>query len=309
MESKQKILLVDDNRQNIQMLMELFRQDYRIVAATSAERALKIVLSDQPPDIILLDILMPEMDGYQLCKALKDKDSSKNIPVIFVTAVSEVMDEARGFGLGAVDYITKPFHPPVIKARVGLHLELKRKQELLERYAFIDALTDIPNRRRFDEVLLKEWDRAQRSHQQLSLIMIDIDYFKNYNDLYGHGKGDAALRHVAQEVKMVLRRAGDFIARYGGEEFVAVLPYTDTHEVLPIAEQIKAAVENLHIEHRDSQVADHITVSLGVVSAQPDQQDTCAETMLQTADNALYRAKSQGRNRIEIVALNSGTRG
>ncbi|MEA3545703.1 MAG: diguanylate cyclase [Thermodesulfobacteriota bacterium] len=303
METKQKILLVDDNRQNIQILMELFRHDYRIVAATSAERALKIVASEQPPDIILLDILMPDMDGYQLCKVLKDKESSKNIPVIFVTAVSEVMDEARGFDLGAVDYITKPFHPPAIKARVGLHLELKRKQEQLERYAFIDALTNIPNRRRFDEVLHKEWDRAQRSHQQLSLIMIDIDYFKNYNDRYGHGKGDDTLRQVAQKVEMVLRRAGDFIARYGGEEFVAVLPYTDIQEVLPIAEQIKAAVADLHIEHCDSPVADHITVSLGVVSAQPDQQYACADTMLQTADKALYRAKSKDRNCIEVVEL------
>lgn len=152
-DNRQKILLVDDNKQNIEMLMEVFKKDYKISAAVTPERALKMARAESAPDIILLDIIMPEMDGYQICEILKNDEKTKHIPIIFVTAVSEVMDETKGFAVGALDYITKPFHPPTVKARVEIQLNLKRKQDLLEKIAFIDALTEIPNRRRFDEVL------------------------------------------------------------------------------------------------------------------------------------------------------------
>ena len=174
-DTREKILIVDDNRQNIEQLMGLFKDDYRIAAAVDAQRALKVAQSDSPPDIILSDIIMPDVDGYELCSLLKQDERTKSIPLIFVTAVSEVMDETRGFALGAVDYITKPFHPPMVKARVAMHLNLKRKQELLEQFAFIDALTEIPNRRRLDEVLEQEWNRAKRSQQPLSALFIDVD--------------------------------------------------------------------------------------------------------------------------------------
>ncbi|THB63789.1 MAG: response regulator, partial [Desulfovibrio sp.] len=177
-DTREKILIVDDNRQNIEQLMGLFKDDYRIAAAVDAQRALKVAQSDSPPDIILSDIIMPDVDGYELCSLLKQDERTKSIPLIFVTAVSEVMDETRGFALGAVDYITKPFHPPMVKARVAMHLNLKRKQELLEQFAFIDALTEIPNRRRLDEVLEQEWNRAKRSQQPLSALFIDVDDFK-----------------------------------------------------------------------------------------------------------------------------------
>lgn len=293
-DTRQKILIVDDNKQNIELLMDLFRDDYKIAAATNGERALKIAFSDQPPDIILSDILMPGMDGYELCTMLKADERTRSIPVMFVTAVSEVMDETRGFALGAVDYITKPFHPPMVKARVGVHLNLKRKQELLEEYAFIDALTEIPNRRRFDEVAEKEWLRALRSGEHLSLILLDIDHFKFFNDTYGHGRGDEVLRNVAKAIQQSLRRAGDFVARYGGEEFAAILPYADAKEACHCAKEIAAAVEALEIPHEASPVAEKLTVSMGVCTMQANR-DTGLEQLVAEADRALYQAKNQGR--------------
>lgn len=162
---------------------------------------------------------MPEMDGYEVCAFLKQEEKTKDIPIIFITAVSEVMDETRGFALGAADYITKPFHHPMVKARVQMQLNLKHIQEFLVKYAFLDALTEIPNRRCFDQEVEKEWKRTLRSGQPLSLALLDIDHFKELNDTYGHGQGDKALSKVAQKLCQTVRRAGDFVARYGGEEF------------------------------------------------------------------------------------------
>ena len=301
-DTRRKILVVDDNRQNIEMLMDLFKDDYKITAAITPERALKVAATDPVPDIILLDIVMPGMDGYEVCDALKKNEKTKDIPVIFVTAVSEVMDETKGFCVGAVDYITKPFHPPVVRARVELHLEMKHRQELLETYAFIDALTDIPNRRYFDDHLETEWNRALRSERPLSLMLADIDHFKEYNDTYGHGCGDAVLRGVAQAVQDALRRAGDFVARYGGEEFVAVLPYTDADKVQETACQVMLAIEGLAIEHKTSPVADHLTMSIGVATAYPSEGVTPA-TFLREVDRALYQAKGRGKNCVVATTL------
>lgn len=294
-DTRQKILIVDDNKQNIELLMDLFRDEYKIAAATNGDRALKIAFSEQPPDIILLDILMPGMDGYELCNKLKENEKTRSIPVMFVTAVSEIMDETRGFALGAVDYITKPFHPPMVKARVSVHLNLKRKQELLEKFAFIDALTEIPNRRRFDEVADKEWHRALRSNQCMSILMLDIDHFKLFNDTYGHGKGDECLRAVAKAVQGALRRAGDFVARYGGEEFAAILPYADAEEGRHCAEEIEAAVAALNIPHEASPVGPHLTVSMGLCTMHPGD-DGSLDKLVAEADKALYQAKAEGRN-------------
>ena len=301
-DARPKILIVDDNKQNIELLMELFRGEYRVAAAVNATRAMKIALSDAPPDLILTDILMPDIDGYQLCGLLKENPATKNIPIIFVTAVSEVMDENRGFALGAVDYITKPFHPPMVKARVRLHLNLKRKQELLEQYAFIDALTEIPNRRRFDEVMESEWKRATRSENNLSLIFMDIDHFKKYNDTYGHGRGDECLRKVAGAIKGSMRRAGDFVGRYGGEEFAVVLPYVNYDEAMLLAERIQKNVGELAIRHDASDAADHVSLSLGVATAIP-RRETPSSTLLEAADKMLYQAKNTGRNTIRGIDL------
>ena len=303
-DNRAKVLIVDDNKQNIEMLMALFKDDYKIAAAINAQRALKIALSDAPPDLILMDIIMPEMDGYELCATLKENPKSKHIPIIFVTAVSEIMDENRGFNLGAVDYITKPFHPPVVKARVKLHLNLKRKQELLEKYAFIDALTEIPNRRRFNEILEKEWNRAMRSNLPLSLVMIDIDYFKYYNDTYGHGMGDDCLKKVAATLEKSLRRGSDFVARYGGEEFMAILPDTTGDEARGICRHIADNIKNLAIEHKSSQIDGCITVSMGGLTTLPDSTLSIGE-FIEAVDKKMYEAKAAGRNQVIHATLNT----
>ncbi|WP_320172588.1 diguanylate cyclase [Maridesulfovibrio sp.] len=297
---RQKILVVDDSKQNLELLMDLFCKEYKIVAALNGERALKLARTTPHPDLILLDIVMPDMDGYEVCKRLKEDDSTKDIPVIFVTAVSEIMDETRGFEAGGVDYITKPFHPPMVKARVQMHLALKRKQKLLEEYAYLDALTEIPNRRHFDNVLRKECNRSLRSHQGLSLLIMDIDDFKGYNDGYGHAQGDEVLRRVAQTLSKALRRAGDFLARYGGEEFAAVLPYTDAKLAVETAEDLRREIESLGIMHKSGGGA--LTISLGVASVPPNKEIFPAE-LLEAADKALYKAKDGGRNRVESVTL------
>lgn len=300
--SRQKILLVDDNKQNIEMLMELFKEDYKISAAVTSERALKIARAESPPDIILLDILMPDMDGYQICEILKNDEETKHIPIIFVTAVSEVMDETKGFAVGALDYITKPFHPPTVKARVEIQLNLKRKQDLLEKFAFIDALTEIPNRRRFDEVLEKEWNRSMRSEKPIALLIMDVDNFKQYNDNYGHGKGDVVLRRVASAIKGTLQRAGDFVARYGGEEFAAVLPYCDLDRAMDTAEQIIREVDDLDIAHAYSPIASHLTLSIGV-SVTGGDPGTTQQTLIDAADKTLYEAKAEGKHRAKGMAV------
>lgn len=300
MESRAKILIVDDDKQNIEMLAEVFRAEHRVTAALNAQRALRIARSDSPPDLILLDIIMPEMNGYELCTELKKDDRTKSIPVIFVTAVSEVMDAAKGFALGAVDYITKPFHPPMVQARVRLHLELKRKYELLETFAFIDAVTEIPNRRSFNDKLNEEWNRSIRSNTSLSLLIFDLDHFKAYNDTYGHGQGDKCLREIAQKTKMTLRRAGDFIARYGGEEFAIILPNTTKSNAEETAQRLVNAVDELNLAHKSSPTDEHVTISIGISSVTPTQEMKALD-LVAKADDALYEAKGAGRHCIRYI--------
>ena len=297
---REKILIVDDAKQNIDVLLDLFKDDYKVAVAITPERALKAARTDPKPDIILLDILLPGMDGYEVCSLLKQDEATQHIPIIFVTAVSEVMDEARGFALGGVDYITKPFHPPMVKARVQMHLNLMRKQKLLEEFAFIDALTEIPNRRRLEEVLDREWHRASRSGQPLSLLFLDIDYFKQFNDTYGHGRGDDALKRIAKEIHRRLKRAGDFVARYGGEEFLVVLPYTGEDMAESTARMLSQAIDGLGIAHEASPAAPHLTVSIGVVTARPGEQLSMSHA-LQVLDKAMYEAKSDGRRNIRAL--------
>jgi diguanylate cyclase (GGDEF)-like protein len=301
-----KVLIVDDEPSNLDVLMDLLKSDYKVVAALNGERALEMAGSSAPPDLVLLDILMPEMDGYEVCEKLKANDATKNLPVIFVTAVSEVMDEARGFRLGAVDYITKPFHPPIVKARVKAHMELKVKSDMLEKLASIDGLTNLYNRRRLDEILSVEWSRCQRSKAPLSLVMIDIDFFKLFNDTYGHALGDHCLKEVAWTLKDTLRRPGDIIARYGGEEFAVLLPATNDEGAAIMANKMREEVAALKIPHSASEISNFITVSMGVATVPSDSGKTSSEDLLKAADRALYQSKKNGRNRVtaeEVTAI------
>jgi len=295
MDELSRILIVDDERYNIKVLTSFLRQDYKIMAAKTGEQALNAAQGINPPDLILLDIMMPGLDGYEVCKKLKADSRTMHIPVIFVTALDASDDEAKGFEIGAVDYITKPFKPVIVKARVRTHIQLKRKTDLLDRMALLDGLTEIPNRRNFDVTLEKETKRATRNKSFLSLILMDIDFFKKYNDHYGHVAGDSCLRQVAKTVEGVKKRASDFAARYGGEEFAMILPGTDIKGAMQIAENVRSAVVALNIQHTTSDVAEYVSLSLGVATILPDQEMSSIE-LIKLADASLYQAKANGRN-------------
>lgn len=297
------ILLVDDSPLNLKILGEALKSQYRIRLATNGQKALEIANSSSPPDLILLDIMMPDIDGYEVCRQLKAKQKSQNIPVIFITAMGEEKDETRGLEIGAVDYITKPFSLPILKARVKTHLELKRHRDILENLSALDGLTGIPNRRRFDEVLLLEWSKALESSQNLSLIMLDIDHFKLFNDNLGHVAGDHCLKHVAAALEKMTCRPHDLVARYGGEEFCIILPDTRADGALIVANRIFHQFESLEIPHAISPVSKYVTCSIGVATIIPDDKSNI-ELLLNTADKCLYRAKEHGRNCVKSIDLN-----
>jgi len=294
---KPRILIVDDEKINLKVLADLLKDEYLPILARDGEQALLHAFNDTPPDLILLDVVMPEMGGHEVIKILKNDDQTKNIPVIFVTSLNSTDDEERGLLLGAVDYITKPFSPPIVKMRLRNQLRIVHQYKLLDQLAYLDGLTEISNRRRFEEVFQKEWARSARNGTPFSLAMADVDYFKQYNDHYGHAMGDTALQRIARALDSVLRRPGDLIARYGGEEFVLLLPETDMYAAQEVAQRCLQNVNALNIFHHYSQVADHVSISLGIVTKGNDGI-TSPQDFVMTADRNLYLAKENGRNQI-----------
>ncbi len=293
------ILIVDDTPSNIHILAQTLRSDYRIKVAPNGRVALDLVRLPEKPDLVLLDVMMPDIDGYEVCKRMKEDEATRKIPVIFVTARDKAGDEEYGLNLGAVDYITKPFEQSIVRARVRNHIALKLNSDLLESLAFIDGLTRIGNRRRFDDALNSEWNRAARNHAPLSVILVDIDHFKHYNDHFGHGAGDECLRKVAGAISSCLFRPGDVAARYGGEEFGVILPETGPEGACKIADDLRSAVESLEIPHAPSAMNPYVTLSAGCISDTPPSSGNPA-TLLEAADQLLYRAKQKGRNRVEF---------
>ncbi len=453
-ESRAKILIADDAPTNITLLTQLLsKQGYRVLVALTGDSAYETALSECP-DLILLDIVMPSMDGYRVCELLKAEERSRDIPIIFLSALDESLDKVKAFKVGGVDYITKPFNAIEVLARVENHLYLRslrvklleqneklareieqRKQieaslhksrtvlasvlnssldgiaalqavrnssagkiedfrctvvnpvitqvlsqqfetsldrlyvktwldgfefgvfdalvsvvetgtplkqdfyyetdnfrgwfhaivvklddgvaitlrdittrkimELeLNRLANLDGLTQVPNRRCFDEFLQQQWQSHAQSHKSLSLILLDVDYFKQYNDRYGHLAGDDCLKQVAQAIDVTLKRPKDFVGRYGGEEFAIVLPGSDESGAVCIAEFIQTAIAALRIPHERSQISDRLTLSFGVASGIP-QPDGSPDTLILAADRALYHAKASGRNRIATYSLSN----
>jgi diguanylate cyclase (GGDEF)-like protein len=291
------ILLVDDVPTNVKILAQSLESLYQIKVANNGVDALAIAQREQP-DLILLDIMMPDMDGFEVCQQLKRNIVTRRIPVIFVTAMTADTDEEHGLNLGAIDYITKPFVIPIVKARVRNHIHLKQQADLLESRSLLDALTLIPNRRKFDETLAMEWRRAMRDKTPLSLVMVDIDYFKQYNDHYGHGAGDICLQKVAAALAESVVRPSDLVARYGGEEFVVILPDTHQQAALHVAERVRESIERLALPHAHSTVAAVVTISVGVATQQVTQEHLLPKILSDAADKALYSAKNEGRNRV-----------
>jgi len=290
------ILIVDDSRTNIMALSDVLKDEYNLLIASSGLEGLKMAAS-YSPDIILLDIIMADIDGYEVCRKLKNNPGTRNIPIIFVTAMGKEEDEIKGLEIGGLDYITKPFNPIIVRARVRVHLELKRHRDLLENLVATDGLTGIPNRRQFNEFLIREWRRAMRSHLPLSLILMDIDHFKLFNDNYGHLAGDDCLRRLARAIAECAKRPTDLVARYGGEELACILPDTNLDGALVLANSMRDTVNGLRIPHAYSLVADHVTMSLGVATLIP-VQGASWDNLISAADKQLYVAKKTGRDRV-----------
>ena len=294
------LLVVDDEKQNRLLLTELFEGEYKVIQAKNGLQALERARS-HAPDLILLDVLMPEMDGMATIRTLKREDATRNIPVIFITALDSPTDEEQGLNLGAVDYIAKPFHPSIVRVRVRNHLQIVHQRRLLEQLAALDGLTGIPNRRRFDESYALEWRRCQRAGQPLSLVVADVDHFKAYNDTLGHAAGDRVLQEVAAVLRQCARRPGDLAARYGGEEFVLLLPETGAQEAQMLAEELRAKLEARGLTHPASPVGASVTLSIGGASTTPMQAEA-DPAFFPLADAALYQAKASGRNCVRWAA-------
>ncbi|TBR37912.1 diguanylate cyclase [Marinomonas agarivorans] len=293
-ERRLRILIVDDQTINIRVMHDILKEDYEVLMATDGQTAIDLCHS-QLPDLILLDVVMPDMSGHDICKKLVSDPVTEHIPIIFVTSHSQDIDESFGLELGAVDFISKPINPITVKARIKNHLALKLQNDYLRSMAHIDGLTSVFNRRRFDEEINLSWRHCQREHQPLSLILIDLDYFKLFNDRYGHIAGDACLKSIAQALKNMPHRPRDLFARYGGEEFAYILPNTHADGAQHCAKRILNTIRELNIPHSESDVTHFMTVSVGVSTVIPDKTLSLLD-FIEHTDQALYQAKLNGRN-------------
>jgi diguanylate cyclase (GGDEF)-like protein len=262
----------------------------------NGEEALKAARSKTKPDLILLDIMMPKMDGYEVCRKLKADQNTKEIPVIFVTAMNSADDETKGFDVGAVDYITKPIRTAVAVARINTHLELKSQRDYLSTLSMRDGLTGVANRRKFNEYLETEYQKALTEQSTLPLLMVDIDCFKSYNDCHGFLEGDDVLKLIAATIESKMESSTDLVARFGGELFTCLLPGRDYNDMVTIGETILDAIRALKIPHELSTVSDNLTVSIGGINFVP-QSHSHVEDAIVLAEDKLYRAKESGRNR------------
>jgi len=295
-DQSQKVLVADDDAINREVLGELLKPDYTVLLARNGAQTLERA-ARHLPDLILLDVMMPDMDGYEVLRRLRGEPLTAHIAIIFISGLDRPEDEANGLKMGASDYIVKPFNQTVVMARVALHLQVVRQRRMLERLANIDGLTELANRRRFDEVYDQEWQRARQSGQPLSLALLDIDAFKQFNDRYGHPAGDRALRAVARAADAAMQRPGELAARYGGEELLLLMPDTDAQSAHAVAEALRAAIAGLAIAHEASSVAPVLTVSVGGATLDPAGAEQQFE-LFEAADAQLYRAKQAGRDQV-----------
>jgi diguanylate cyclase (GGDEF)-like protein len=289
------ILVVADKSSNSEDLRRILQNEYHPEFAASGKEAVNIIL-DHTPDLILLDLCLGGADGFDLLLKLKEMDEARNIPVILLTNNASVEDEEKGLRLGAVDYLTRPFHSAIVTARIRIQLDMVKHIRTIERLGMIDALTDIPNRRFFDMRIKEEWRRTCRHKSCMSILMLDVDKFKNYNDTYGHPQGDRLLKFIGKILMDNLHRPSDMAARLGGEEFAVLLGDTDTVGALRVAEAIRRDVEN-GVVFTPGGESTSITISIGVSSIIPTMDGDFME-LIQQADKYLYIAKETGRNRI-----------
>ncbi|MBD2387271.1 diguanylate cyclase domain-containing protein [Cylindrospermum sp. FACHB-282] len=319
------VMIVDDTPDNLRLLSKILEsQGFKVRKTVSGKMAIQAA-KIEPPDLILLDINMPDINGYEVCRQLKSQKETVNIPIIFISALDKTTDKVMAFEIGGVDYITKPFQDSEVLARVKNQFIIRQqqqqlivqnqqlKQEIGERkraeaalvlanrqlnlFAHLDGLTGVANRRKFDEYLSLEWQRLFREQLPLSLLLCDVDFFKKYNDTYGHVAGDHCLQQVAKTIRFSVKRPADLVARYGGEEFAVILSNTNFGGAMYVGEVIRKEVHNLKIVHAQSKVDESVTLSIGVTTIVPNLEFS-PDTLIAMADKALYAAKAQGRNRI-----------
>ena len=292
---KNRILIIEDSLSFSAYLCDLLSDVYEVIPSYRADEGLRKAV-ELSPQIILLDLVLPDSDGYDVLRRIKGSESAKDIPVIFISAVGEIKDQTKGLELGAADYIVKPINPDIVRAKIKNHIEIKQNFDRLENISLKDPLTLIGNRRLFDERIDSEWRRAKRDGFSLGLFMIDIDYFKNYNDSLGHIEGDKCLKSIAGAIEKSLKRGGDIVVRYGGEEFAAILPGINYEASQKVASRIFDNISCMNINHPDSPISEYVTVSIGGAVSIP-----CAEEdmsgLVKKADSALYAAKNSGRNK------------
>jgi len=290
-----KILLIDDSRLIAHVAKTILTKlGHEVILAQDGMAGLEAAKSEQP-DIILLDLIMPVMDGFQVCQQLKEEGGTKEIPVIMLTSKAEAADKVRGLEMGALDYVTKPFDEGELVARVNTQLKLKELREALQELANRDGLTGLYNHRYFHEQLSKDLLRARRYHESLSCVLLDIDHFKKFNDTHGHQTGDVVLSTLGQVIKDSIRDS-DFAARYGGEEFALILYHSDESGAYDVAERLRQMVEDCEVHDKGNVL--HVTISVGVATFPHEAIDDSKE-LIECADKALYRAKENGRNRVE----------
>lgn len=321
--SQARVLLIDDQSIVGEALRRMVEneQDIELRYCSDPTRAMGEAIEFRPT-VILQDLVMPEVDGLVLLRFFRANPVTKTTPIIVLSSKEDPAIKSEAFKIGATDYLVKFPDQIEVVARIrahtrtylaqqqrddayralrGMQIELEKKNAELQRLSSLDALTGISNRRRFDEYLDQEWLRAARDAKTFSLILIDIDHFKAYNDNYGHQGGDECLRKVARALDGALMRPGDMVARYGGEEFAVILPDTDLDGAAVIAEKLRSSIDTLGLEHQHSKTSDHVTISLGVASIVPRDGGVPA-TLVKMADDALYEAKEGGRNRFRTFA-------
>lgn len=338
-QNKADILIVDDKPENLRLLTTILTaRGYEVRKAINGKLCIRAALTIVP-DLILLDINMPEMSGYEVCQRLRKQPKTQNVPIVFLSALNEPLDKVKAFEYGGNDYISKPFQLEEICIRIENQLKIsslqkqleRQKQELekqnkrlereiedrmaaehklrqinhnLQTLATVDSLTQLANRHAFDQFVEREWRRMCREKLPLGIILCDVDHFKLYNDCFGHQAGDRCLQAVARAIAEVAKRPADLVARYGGEEFAVVLPNTDSHGVSRVAEMIRQQVENLRIEHPESTVTNYVTLSLGIACMIP-RQDSNPEHLISVSDSALYEAKQRGRNQTVLYSVDT----
>lgn len=315
-----KALVIEDTVTSATLICHLLeKMGLHPVHARNGEEGIEAFKTERP-DLILLDIIMPGLDGFDVARRIRQLEQDGEwTPIIFLSARASDEDLARGINVGGDDYLVKPVSEIVLKAKVRamqriaqmrysllvLTRKLDEANRALTRLSAVDGLTSIANRRCFDETLVREWRRAARKGAPISLLIADVDHFKDFNDGYGHQLGDECLKRVAHALESRLRRSTDLVARYGGEEFAVILPETDQKGASEVAEAMRAAVEAAQVIHAFSPVASHVTISVGVATTVPERTDeTGYLSMIQHADKALYRAKRAGRNRLELSENN-----